>query len=110
MVDEIGDLFNCASVLDSRFLPAGPRLAIVTNAGGPAVLAADSIITNGGELAKLSDETMQTMDANFPPFWSHGNPLDILGDADVGRFELDNMPFCNGSHASIKFQDGLRKK
>lgn len=88
MVDEIGDLFNCASVLDSRFLPAGPRLAIVTNAGGPAVLAADSIMTNGGELANLSDETMKTMDANLPPFWSHGNPLDILGDANVDRFEL----------------------
>ena len=88
MVDEIGELFNCASVLDSRFLPAGPRLAIVTNAGGPAVLAADSIITHGGELAKLSEETMRTMDGNLPPFWSHGNPLDILGDADVKRFEL----------------------
>ena len=88
MVDEIGDLFNCASVLDSRFLPAGPRLAIVTNAGGPAVLAADSIITNGGELAKLTELTMRTMDANLPPYWSHGNPLDILGDADVTRFEV----------------------
>jgi acetyltransferase len=88
MVDEIGDLFNCASVLDSRLLPAGPRLAIVTNAGGPAVLAADSIISHGGELAKLSDETLHKMDAALPPYWSHGNPLDILGDADVNRFEL----------------------
>jgi len=87
-VDEIGDLFNCATVLDSRLLPAGPKLAIVTNAGGPAVLAADSIISHGGELAKLSDETVRTMDADLPPFWSHGNPLDILGDADVKRFEL----------------------
>lgn len=88
MVDEIGELFNCASVLDSRFLPAGPRIAIVTNAGGPAVLAADSIVTHGGELARLSDETMQAIDTSLPPFWSHGNPLDILGDADVDRFEL----------------------
>jgi acetyltransferase len=88
MVDEIGDLFNCASVLDSRLLPAGPRLAIVTNAGGPAVLAADSIISHGGELARLSDETLRTIDAALPPYWSHGNPLDILGDADVDRFEL----------------------
>jgi len=88
MVDEISDLFNCASVLDSRLLPAGPKLAIVTNAGGPAVLAADSIISHGGELARLSDETVRVMDANLPSFWSHGNPLDILGDADVKRFEL----------------------
>ena len=88
MVDEVGELFNCASVLDSRFLPAGPRLAIVTNAGGPAVLAADSIVSHGGELAKPSEETMRTMDGALPPYWSHGNPLDILGDADVKRFEL----------------------
>jgi acetyltransferase len=88
MVDEISDLFNCASVLDSRFLPAGPRLAIVTNAGGPAVLAADSIISHGGELAELSEETKRVMDANLPPYWSHGNPLDILGDADTNRYEL----------------------
>ncbi len=88
MVDEISDLFNCATVLDSRHLPMGPRLAIVTNAGGPAVLAADSIVNHGGELARLSDETIHSMDANLPAFWSHGNPLDILGDADVKRFEL----------------------
>jgi len=68
MVDEIGDLFDCATVLDSRFLPQGPKLAIVTNAGGPAVLAADSIITNGGELAKFSDNTIRTMDAELPPY------------------------------------------
>lgn len=88
IVDEIGELFNCASVLDSRFLPQGPRLAIVTNAGGPAVLAADSIVSNRGELAKLSENTTRTMDAALPSYWSHGNPMDILGDADVKRFEL----------------------
>jgi len=88
IVDEIGDLFNCASVLDSRYLPAGASLAIVTNAGGPAVLAADSIITHGGRLANLSDATIRTMDANLPAYWSRGNPLDILGDADIKRFEV----------------------
>ena len=88
MVDEISDLFNCASVLDSRFLPAGPRLAIVTNAGGPAVLAADSIITHGGELAELSEETRHALDSYLPAYWSHGNPVDILGDADTKRYEL----------------------
>ncbi|MGP8069843.1 MAG: bifunctional acetate--CoA ligase family protein/GNAT family N-acetyltransferase [Candidatus Bathyarchaeia archaeon] len=87
-VDEIGDLFNCASVLDSRFLPAGPNLAIVTNAGGPSVLAADSIVTHGGQLAQLSDESMKILNAALPPYWSRGNPLDILGDADTARYEL----------------------
>jgi len=88
MVDEIGDLFNCASVLDSRFLPAGPNLAIVTNAGGPAVLAADAVVSHGCKLAELSPETMDTMERALPPYWSHGNPLDILGDANVTRYEL----------------------
>ena len=88
MVDEIGDLFNCASVLDSRFLPAGPNLAIVTNAGGPAVLAADAVVTHGCQLAELSPETMAVMGKALPPYWSHGNPLDILGDANVSRYEL----------------------
>jgi acetyltransferase len=87
MVDEIGELFDCASVLDSRFLPQGPKLAIVTNAGGPAVLAADSVITNGGELAKFSDRTISAMDTILPPYWSHGDPMDILGDADTKRYE-----------------------
>jgi acetyltransferase len=88
MVNEIGDLFNCASVLDSRFLPAGPNLAIVTNAGGPAVLAADAVVSHGCQLAELSPETMQTMETALPSYWSHGNPLDILGDANVARYEL----------------------
>jgi acetyltransferase len=88
MVNEIGDLFNCASVLDSRFLPAGPNLAVVTNAGGPAVLAADAVVSNGCQLAELSQATMEAMERALPPYWSHGNPLDILGDADTARYEL----------------------
>lgn len=87
-VDEIADLFNAAEVLESRFLPAGPRLVIVTNAGGPAVLAADSVIDYGGQIAQLSEETKKTLEANLPPYWSHGNPVDILGDADINRYEM----------------------
>ena len=88
MVDEIGDLFNCASVLDSRFLPAGPNVGIVTNAGGPAVLAADSVISHGCRLAELSSNAKEIIDKALPPYWSRGNPLDILGDANVSRYEL----------------------
>ena len=87
-VDEIGDLFNCASVLDSKRLPSGPRLAIVTNAGGPGVVASDSVTDLGGELAKLTEDSMKLLDEHLPPFWSHGNPVDVLGDADVARYEL----------------------
>jgi acetyltransferase len=85
-VDEILDLFNCASVLDSRYLPAGPKIALVTNAGGPGVLAADAVMGNGCEIARLSDKTIADLDASLPPYWSHGNPIDVLGDADVERF------------------------
>ena len=61
--------------------PKGPRLAIVTNAGGPGVLATDSIIAAGGELAELSPATMEQLNQILPPHWSHNNPVDILGDA-----------------------------
>lgn len=87
-VDEIGDLFNCASVLDSKRLPPGPKLAIVTNAGGPGVVASDKVTDLGGELAKLSDGSMHTLNEHLPPYWSRGNPVDVLGDADVARYEM----------------------
>jgi acetyltransferase len=92
-VDEIDDLFNCASVLESKHLPEGPALGIVTNAGGPAVLAADSIADRGLELAKLSDESVSALNECLPPYWSMGNPVDILGDADIGRYEAA-MKIC----------------
>ncbi|MEM3807854.1 MAG: bifunctional acetate--CoA ligase family protein/GNAT family N-acetyltransferase [Nitrososphaerota archaeon] len=85
-VDEIEDLFNCASVLDSRNLPAGPRLAVITNAGGPGVIAADAIAENGGVLAQLSETTIETLNSVLPPYWSRGNPVDVLGDADINRY------------------------
>jgi acetyltransferase len=86
-VDEIEDLFNCASVLDSRYLPAGPRLAIISNGGGPGVMATDSVIDNGGEIVELSDELKMTLGKFLPPYWSNGNPIDLLGDADVERYD-----------------------
>jgi len=85
-VDEILDLFNCASVLDSRFLPAGLRIAIVTNAGGPGVIAADAVMEHGGELAQLSETMIAHLDSLLPSYWSHTNPVDVLGDADIDRF------------------------
>ncbi|KPK46493.1 MAG: acetyl-CoA synthetase [Dehalococcoidia bacterium SM23_28_2] len=85
-VHEIMDLFNCASVLDSRFLPAGVRIAIVTNAGGPGVIAADAVRERGGELSQLSKKTIAHLDSFLPSYWSHTNPVDVLGDADLGRF------------------------
>ncbi|MCL4430495.1 MAG: acetate--CoA ligase family protein, partial [Chloroflexi bacterium] len=85
-VSEIADLFNAAEVLGTQPLPKGPRLAIITNAGGPGVMATDSLIAAGGKLAKLSQKTLDSLNAVLPPFWSHGNPIDVLGDAKSERY------------------------
>jgi acetyltransferase len=85
-VRTIADLFYMAEVLSKQPRPRGPRLAIVTNAGGPGVLAADSIIASGGQLAGLTPASMQALDAILPPHWSHSNPLDVLGDALPDRY------------------------
>ncbi len=86
-VDEIADLFNAAEVLGTQPLPKGPNLAIITNAGGPGVMATDALISGGGNLAKLSDETLNKLNSVLPPFWSHGNPIDVLGDAQPERYK-----------------------
>jgi len=81
-VKEISDLFNCSSILAKQPRPTGPNIAIVTNAGGPGVLATDSIIEKGGKLAVLTSETMNRLDDFLPLYWSKGNPVDIIGDSD----------------------------
>jgi acetyltransferase len=85
-VDNIADVFYMSEVLAKQPRPRGPRLAIVTNAGGPGVLATDALINGGGELAELSPETMQALDKLLPPAWSRNNPVDILGDAEPARY------------------------
>lgn len=86
-VEEIADLFNCAEVLGLQPLPKGPNLAIITNAGGPGVMATDALIARGGKLAKLSPKTMELLNGILPHYWSHGNPIDILGDARADRYK-----------------------
>ncbi len=86
-VDEIADLFNCAEVLGTQPLPRGPNLAIITNAGGPGVMATDAIIGRGGKMARLSPKTMETLNSFLPHYWSRGNPIDILGDAKADRYK-----------------------
>ncbi|HWH71594.1 MAG TPA: CoA-binding protein, partial [Candidatus Sulfotelmatobacter sp.] len=85
-VDTIAELFHMADVLAKQPRPQGPRLSIVTNAGGPGVLATDSLINSGGRLAEPSAETLKALDAFLPAAWSHNNPLDILGDAGSERY------------------------
>src|SRR5918997_1099886 len=85
-VGEISELFAMAEVLGKQPRPKGPRLTILTNAGGPAVLATDALIGTGGELAEISDDTMGDLNEFLPAPWSHGNPVDVLGDADPERY------------------------
>jgi acetyltransferase len=85
-VGRIDDLFHMAEILSKQPRPEGRRLTIVTNAGGPGVLATDALITDGGELARLSPGTMEALNELLPAHWSHNNPVDILGDADPTRY------------------------
>jgi acetyltransferase len=85
-VDRIAELFHMADVLGKQPRPRGPRLTILTNAGGPGVLATDTLMAIGGELATLSESSEQAFNAFLPPHWSHANPIDILGDADPERY------------------------
>ncbi len=85
-VKTISQVFDLTDMLAKQPRPRGPRLAIVTNAGGPGVLATDALIENHGELARLSPATLGPLNTFLPPAWSHSNPLDILGDADPTRY------------------------
>lgn len=86
-VNTIDELFNMAEVLAKQPRPQGPKLTIVTNAGGPGVLATDALISGGGELTELSEELKAELDAFLPLHWSHSNPIDILGDAEPERYQ-----------------------
>jgi acetyltransferase len=85
-VQSLADLFYMAEALSKQPRPRGPHLTIVTNAGGPGVLATDSLIATGGELTVLCSESLQQLDSFLSPHWSHSNPVDVLADADAERF------------------------
>jgi len=85
-VETINGLFYMAEVLGKQPRPDGPNLTILTNAGGPGVLATDALIEGGGQLTPLADETIERYDEILPEAWSHSNPVDILGDADPERY------------------------
>ncbi|MBR8840347.1 MAG: bifunctional acetate--CoA ligase family protein/GNAT family N-acetyltransferase [Stigonema ocellatum SAG 48.90 = DSM 106950] len=100
-VNSISDLFDMAEVLAKQPRPKGPRLVILTNAGGPGVLATDALIATGSELAPISEETKASLNQLLPVHWSHNNPIDILGDADPQRYTkaleiATKDPNCDG--------------
>lgn len=82
----IGQLFAAAVALFSQFRPRGKELLVITNGGGPGVMAADRCGDLDIPLARLSDTTMSALNEFLPPTWSHGNPVDVIGDADPERY------------------------
>jgi Acyl-CoA synthetase (NDP forming) len=85
-VSSVVQLFAAAKALSARFRPTGNHLAIVTNGGGPAVMASDRAADLGLALAQLTEDTLRKLDAALPPTWSHANPVDIIGDAKAERY------------------------
>jgi acetyltransferase len=87
-VETFGQVFATAKTLVSRYHAYGRRLAIITNGGGPGVMAADRASELKIQLATLSPKTMEELNKVLPPTWSHGNPIDVIGDADPERYKL----------------------
>jgi acetyltransferase len=85
-VDTIAQLFNCAEALGKMNRPLGPNLAIITNAGGPGVMAVDAFSKWQREPAALTSATLAKLDEVLPAHWSRNNPVDILGDAPPDRY------------------------
>ncbi|HEU0186574.1 MAG TPA: CoA-binding protein, partial [Gallionellaceae bacterium] len=85
-VQTITQLFSAAKALSCGFHPTGNRLCIVTNGGGPGVMATDRAADLGLEMATLSDATLAALNEVLPASWSHGNPVDIIGDAQADRY------------------------
>ncbi len=100
-VDKVEDLFDASEALSRVSSPRGPRLGIVTNAGGPGVMACDRLFHLGGELAELTPETDEKLKALLPDYTARSNPVDIAGDADAARFAnatqaVIDDPNCDG--------------
>jgi acetyltransferase len=94
-VTDLDDVFDVAELLASRRLPRGPRLTIVSNAGGPAVIATDALLARGGLLARLEPDTVAALNAALPLAGSHTNPIDLLDDAPAERFD-EALRICLG--------------
>ena len=85
-VDTVAQLFDCAKALAKQPRPTGGRVAVLTNAGGPGVMAADALERLGERPVSLSSSTVAALNACLPPYWSHNNPVDVLGDATPERY------------------------
>ncbi|MDP2816887.1 MAG: bifunctional acetate--CoA ligase family protein/GNAT family N-acetyltransferase [Polaromonas sp.] len=115
-VDTLESLFDAAETLTHAKHWHGEQLAVLTNGGGAGVLAADALSMGGGVLALLTDNTLHLLDQCLPSTWSHGNPVDIVGDAPVGRYvdslrvllaapEVDGVLFIHAPTAIVPAAD-----
>jgi acetyltransferase len=86
-VDEVGDLFIAAEALGKAPLPQGSRLVIITNAAGPSMVAMDTLVSQGGTVAALTQPTLDRLKQVLPSYWQGGNPIDVSGDADATRYQ-----------------------
>ncbi len=109
-VDSISDLFSMAQIFSKQPRPKGPHLTIVTNAGGPGVIATDALIENKAKLAPIEKKTFEALNQLLPPQWSRNNPVDILGDASPQIYGkvvdvLKDDPESNGILVILTPQD-----
>ncbi len=86
-VDTIQELFDCSEFVAKQAPATGPGIAILTNGGGPGVMAADALAANGLTPAQLLPSTIEKLNAVLPSYWSRGNPIDMLGDATARRWQ-----------------------
>ena len=87
-VDRLWQLFAAAQVFGAGRRMLGNRIAIITNGGGPGVMAVDRAIERGLVLAEFNDETRAALEQGLPDHWSHGNPIDVIGDASAARYRV----------------------
>lgn len=85
-VFDLRELFDCAETLARSRQPSGSRLGIMTNGSGIGALAVDRLVESGGSPAKLSEHSLAALDRVLPATWSRSHPVDVLGDADAGRY------------------------
>lgn len=110
----LDELFTAAEILATTRPPAGDRLAILSNGGGIGIMATDALGQHGGRLAELAPETIAALDRALPATWSHGNPVDIIGDAPPQRYEAALAPLLQDPgvdavlalHAPVAVADG----
>jgi acetyltransferase len=98
-VKDLRELFDAVATLTAGMTVKGDRLAIMTNGGGVGVLATDTLDELGGQLAILGAEALAALNAVLPPIWSHGNPVDIIGDAPAHRYADAFEPLLSESGA-----------